>query len=121
MGFAWLMQEVPADPTGEYERRKQFVENNLELCKLGGLTLLLVEVLNELHGKESLGRLLFDSFSASVDDKEPKVHRPEEFGTFYDSFKRSTSTECFHCVAPDSDSLLLLAAGSIPELVPHGC
>lgn len=40
--LVWL-DEVPPDPTGEYDKRRKFVEDNLELCKLAALCLLLVE------------------------------------------------------------------------------
>ncbi|CAI7832648.1 unnamed protein product, partial [Closterium sp. NIES-54] len=40
--LVWL-QDVPEDPTGEYERERAFVLRNLDLCRLAAVSLLLVE------------------------------------------------------------------------------
>lgn len=39
------MQDLPYDPTGELEKLRSFVEENVDICKWLGLTLLTVQVL----------------------------------------------------------------------------
>lgn len=40
--LVWL-QDVPQDPTGEFDRESAFVRSNADLCRLAGVSMLLVE------------------------------------------------------------------------------
>ena len=39
-----LSQDIPEDPTGTYDAERKFVLENLDLCRLAGVSLLVVEV-----------------------------------------------------------------------------